>query len=513
MLFQKLRDQYPALFGASFWVTIFILLLALLPLPFGSNRPWASNLYAVLSGLLMIAMLWQQHVSPAPRNLDAPRKRLTAAAVLVSLVAAWAFIQVAPWTPSSWHHPLWMDANQALGTSGGAISLNPGLFPESLLRFLSYIVTFLLAYTACQNAQNAQRLVRVLTIAGVAYALYGIMVESAGSDTILWYKKWAYEGFLTSTFVNKNSYAAYAGLGLLCTMAFLVQHFKNFAMKDDVLAHHSKSAAIFASLSIRDYAYLLLPVVFLAALALTGSRAGVASTILGCIAFAMAYAANKRWRVYQWITLLVVATLLFILFVGIGGEALLLRIDSRVITDDTAMRLTGYQLTLQAIQDNPWFGFGLGTFDLAFRLYRDASLPLWFHHAHNDYLEMIMDLGAPAAMMHFAALAIVISCSFSGIRARRRDGVYPALAIGATVLVATHAFVDFSLHIPAIAATYAALLGLGTAQSFSSRSVVQPVPEWQPIYPSSKKEQRKGSPKPAKASATNDGKRRRKKRR
>jgi hypothetical protein len=55
-----------------------------------------------------------------------------------------------------------------------------------------------------------------------------------------------------------------------------------------------------------------------------------------------------------------------------------------------------------------------------------------------------------------------------GVFQRRRDGIYPAIAVAATVLVGVHAVVDFSLQIPAVAVTYAAILGMGVAQSFST---------------------------------------------
>lgn len=469
MLFEKLQTKLSASHLTFKWTTAFILLLPLLPLPFGMNRPWASDLYAVLCGTLLAAMLWSER-SNTIFSGNPLRNRLWFSAGLVSIVIVWCFFQIIPWSPQAWHHPLWQEASHILGNVNGSISIDPGVFPESLIRFVSYIATFLLAYTAGRDIANARRLVRVLALAGLAYAIYGILAVSAGGDTILWYKKWAYEGFLTSTFVNKNSYAAYAGLSLLCCLTFLHTHFSNFAMKDVVLAHHSKTAAILSSLSIRDYAYLLSPLVLLAALALTGSRAGVASTLCGGIAFVIALAINEKWRFYRWLVLLIVAAILFLSFVSMGGEALLVRIEGQTISDDTAMRLAGYKLVIQALQDNPWLGFGLGTFDSAFRLYRDASLPLWFHHAHNDYLEMMMDLGIPVALALFTAILVVISCTLSGIRTRRRDGVYPALAFGASVLLGTHVLVDFSFHIPAIAATYAALLGVGVAQSVSSRN-------------------------------------------
>ncbi|MCP4196499.1 MAG: hypothetical protein GY762_05045, partial [Proteobacteria bacterium] len=43
-----------------------------------------------------------------------------------------------------------------------------------------------------------------------------------------------------------------------------------------------------------------------------------------------------------------------------------------------------------------------------------------------------------------------------------------ATGLAATTLVSSHALFDFSLQIPAVAITYAAIMGLAVAQSFSS---------------------------------------------
>ena len=160
----------------------------------------------------------------------------------------------------------------------------------------------------------------------------------------------------------------------------------------------------------------------------------------------------------------------FLLFVMIGGHTLVSRFNVENVGQDTAIRMAAYSLTLDAISDNPWFGFGLGTFDTAFRIYRDSSLPVWFHHAHNDYLEMMMDLGIPAALILFAVIGVLISVCVKGVWKRKRDSVYPAVGVAASVLIAVHSLFDFSMHIPAIAALYVALLGLGVGQSWSSRS-------------------------------------------
>lgn len=460
--------EAPVRSSLPLWFLAFILLLVLMPLPFGSNRPWASDLFAILTGLILSFMLWHDHdVLIASGN--APRKRLLFSAVSLTAVIIWAFCQVVPWTPASWHHPLWQEATNVIGSVKSSVSVDTGVFPESLIRFVGYIGCFLIAFVAGRDPIKAKALVKALAITAVVYALYGLIVQSTGSDTILWYKKWSYFDSVTSTFVNKNSYATYAGLGLLCCLVFLYEHFKKITPKDAVLARQSRAVALFASLAMRDYALLIMPLILLAALVLTVSRAGVASSVLGIIVFFLTMALHHKRSAGRWIKIATAGIGLFVLVLGLGGDALLSALADSQMEGDSNARLAGYKLVGQAITANPWLGYGLGTFDSAFRLYRDASLPLWFHHAHNDYLEMAMDLGLPALGLILLSLFSLLSCCLQGLWTRRKNGIYPALALSASFLVGAHAFVDFSLHIPAIAATYAALLGVGVAQSWTTR--------------------------------------------
>lgn len=461
--------QKPFLFKhLPLWFTGFLLLIALCPLPFGANRPWASDLLAALVGLfLLLAALAQP---PLLRfSQEAPQKRLALAASALLLVVLWSIFQTVSWTPTAWHHPIWKEAEGLLGPVRGTISVDPSLFYESLARLLSYIGCFLLALQATRNPDHAKIMVRVLAYAGAAYAAYGLLAQSMGSNTILWYKKWAYEGFLTSTFVNKNSYAAFAGLGLLCCITVLRDRFHKVKIQDEVIAQKSRWVALLSSLQTKDYLAFLPLLTILAALALTGSRAGITSTFIGVLGYVLALAVHKRLKAKQWSLLLGGGLIVFVGFVALGGEALLSRMDQSQVASDAETRMAGYELVGIAISDNPWLGFGLGTFDSAFKLYRDNRLPLWYHHAHNDYLEMVMDLGIPAALLLFLAIGLMVSCCVTGLWARRKGSGFLALAIGASSLVAAHAFVDFSLHIPAIAATYATILGLGVAQSWPTR--------------------------------------------
>ena len=94
--------------------------------------------------------------------------------------------------------------------------------------------------------------------------------------------------------------------------------------------------------------------------------------------------------------------------------------------------------------------------------------------AHNTYLENVLELGIPAASALFGVFVFFLILCAIGIQQRRRDAVYPCVGLAATILVAAHALIDFSLHIPAITATYMLIMGAACAQCWSSRRPVDP---------------------------------------
>ena len=63
------------------------------------------------------------------------------------------------------------------------------------------------------------------------------------------------------------------------------------------------------------------------------------------------------------------------------------------------------------------------------------------------------------------ALMLLWGLCLKGTLTRRRGWLYPFVASGAGVLVALHAVTDFSLLMPSVAMTVAAILGIGCAQS------------------------------------------------
>lgn len=444
-----------------FWATVG--LVVLMPLPLGAVYQWSWALMAFIVGVILAA--WSARVALGRQEATVGLSGVWWLALPFTAAVVWIALQASTWTPASWHHPLWTSTAEALQTNlDGAVSLNPFDGISGLARLLGYAGIFWISLQYCRRAARARQVLLAVTYAGLAYAIYGLIVYISGSETILIFRKPAYFGDLTSTFVNRNSYATYVGLGLLSATGLIL-----------VLVTQSGAAAsardrmlrLFEAVIGRGWPLLVAWLALLVALVLTHSRGGFFSVAVGLVVLLLAAASSRAAgrKVLIAFTGLCVVGVAAVLMVG--GEGLVVRLAQTSL--DLEERPLVYARTLEAMADAGALGTGFGTFEEAFRFYRTSDINGHFNMAHNTYLENALELGWPAAMALFAVFAgFIVTCAI-GIRRRRRDIVYPCVGLAATVLVCLHSAIDFSLQIPAITATYMLIMGAACAQCWSSR--------------------------------------------
>ena len=391
-----------------------------------------------------------------------------------ALAAGWAAIQAMPIAPEALVHPLWSAAGAALGTRlSGTVSLDPPATVSALVRLLAYGGIFWLSLQYCRSPQRARQVLISLALAGLAYGTYGLFVEFSETRMVLWFEKPAYKNSLTSTFINRNSYATYAGLTLLCAIGGFTKLFSGA-----IGEHFSQRERVRGVLDIvtgQGWMTLLASVVIATALLLSESRGGFLSATMGIVALIVAIGATRTAGVRHAVGVALAVFAIGGAFFFFSGEITAARLAETSFQSEE--RLSVYSLTVQAIGDSPLFGTGLGTFEQVFRMYRDENVLHVFDKAHNTYLELALELGVPAALLLVSSVIALFARCIVGVRNRRRDSIYPCIGIAATVAVATHSLVDFSLQIPAVAATYALLMGAAVGQSWSSYDRPTPAAE------------------------------------
>ena len=111
-----------------------------------------------------------------------------------------------------------------------------------------------------------------------------------------------------------------------------------------------------------------------------------------------------------------------------------------------------------AIEQFGWAGAGIGTFEPVFKTVETLGLlgPHFINHAHNDYLEFVLEAGALGVLLIGFYLAIFALACWNVLRAPR--GTPHALAYAGLVsiiLLMIHSLVDYPLRTPLLSTLFA----------------------------------------------------------
>ena len=445
----------------------FIVSLAMTPFWLGGNRLIAWGLHAILFSVIVIALEMSLLLSRERHPVGLYYLRTPV--LLVGSAVLWMIIQASGIVPDSWKHPIWAIASGALGeTIPGSISVNRELTVIALVRLFTAFAVFWVSLQLCRNAGRANRMLFHFTIIGCIYAAYGIFALALAPNTILWFEKTDYVGYVTATFINRNSFASFAGVMLIAAIGVTIRLFRRKV--DTIGAGWRLQLSKAIEATGRQGVFLLMMIFTLVlALLLSGSRAGITSTALGIFVLViLVIAREERRRSGQIGTILTACAVIIGVFLAYG-DVFVGRLDS--LAEDAGGRVAAYRITVASIRDAPILGFGYGTFQDVFPMYRDGSVGLWgsWDKAHNTYLEIFQGLGLLFGGAYLAGIGFLLWRCVQASLLRHRTSTVPIVVVSASVLLGVHAMVDFSLQIQAITLIWSALLGAGVAQSWSSR--------------------------------------------
>lgn len=191
---------------------------------------------------------------------------------------------------------------------------------------------------------------------------------------------------------------------------------------------------------------------------LNGSRAAIGLLLPVTIATVSMLPAAVRWRGPA-----LAASILSL----IAGVALILGnpITSEEFTPDAPPSATTrgeiWTTATQAIYDNFPVGTGLGTFQNVYHLYErpDQVSREYVNHAHNEYLELAIELGAGGILLMALFLGWWIITTVR-IWKSISSSQFTKAATVVTGAILAHSLVDFPLRTGAISAIFGACVGL-----------------------------------------------------
>lgn len=385
---------------------IVLAIIATIPLVFGAVHPVLTGCYTFL--LLVVLGGWLL--------LNPPEKKasVTLTSLLPLFVILWVALQSLPLPIEvveflSPHRAERVSmVNSLAGTNQQFITLSEGgtggLYKALFLfSFLIYYQT--LKRLLAQNHSFLNTLVMVIAAVGVLEAFYGLFQFISPQVGILWL---AIKGRAAhGTIIYKNQYASF--LNMIWPLALASG--LCFFLKKKKRSTHKNAASIFqvtlkelADTKIRAILYLFAAALMWLAVLFSLSRGGILAMGLVAISFTFLLPFSKTKKL--------ACLLAFIVFVGSYGA--ILGLDT-VVSRFNSMGSSGtarfdiYISSMTMLMDHWLTGIGMEAYTLLSPIYlKGFPANIHFDRVHNEYLELLIELGIPVAVMLFLWLALTL---------------------------------------------------------------------------------------------------------
>ncbi|MGV8833383.1 MAG: O-antigen ligase family protein [Devosia sp.] len=433
------------------WVMLAILVLA--PIPFGSTRAFFWGLFAFVVGIW--AFIYTISLVFIHQEIRVSIAKFTPPLLLMALFCGWMIVQLLPLglVPVRFSDGF----IQPVAT----ISIAPDATVLALIRHLTYALFFFLMVQATANETRRRTMFSVILAVIVAYGVYGLVSLQAG-DTILGLEKWAYSGYATGTFINRNSFATFLAMGGTLAAARLGKLLADASRQhpNDGMVRNLRSDLLIYGMA---YAFLMVVVVS------TGSRMGLFVLLVGGgISATIPLRRAKRLSILALVVPVSLAAMGMIMIVFGGG--LLDRLGS--IETNSDIRSDLYRQVWELIMQRPLTGFGAGSFEIAFPIVHLApvSSDLVWSKAHNTYLALWAETGLVFGSLPLIALGLIGARLITAVVRKRGNVETQAIALGVLSIGAIHSMVDFSLEIPAVTFVFLALLAAGASSTVNLKA-------------------------------------------
>ena len=179
--------------------------------------------------------------------------------------------------------------------------------------------------------------------------------------------------------------------------------------------------------------------------------------------------ANRR----KYLPVVSVAGIVFLGLIYLPTDALIARFSDLTKAEglNADTRALIWRESLSLARDFPVFGCGLGGFESCFLRYKTAAPMGTVSYAHNDYLQILAEMGVLAfGAGLLLAFGILRTAVRNAIHAASADERYLSVACAAAlVAILLHSTVDFNLYRPANATAVAWIAGIAMSVRPSKR--------------------------------------------
>ncbi|MCI0469170.1 MAG: O-antigen ligase family protein [Nitrospirae bacterium] len=400
---------------------------------FGAVENWSIAVIGILTAASFIFFIF---------SLKSDSEQLSGFKIIIAfviLLAVYPLLQLIPLPVSliSIFHPLFKDIINILpevNQSYHSLSIYPFATEMELSRNIIYLMVFSMAALGLRDRNNMHNILKAIVIFGFILSIFGILQKAAWNGKIYWFRELTQGGVPFGPFVNRNHFAGFIGMILPLSLGI------GFISRDPN----------------KKVMYIFFSVVMGIALFFSLSRGGIVSFFASMIMFSfIVFAKTLSTRRLVPIVMFLVALFSYLIYLGV--TPIIDRFSQTDIANE--QRLLVWQGTYTAIKDYAFFGSGLGTYRYVFKIYQPDNIAGYYDHAHNDYLELLLEAGIVGAAIVFLFIAYILRMLLRVDLTTRRNYL-TAGYISSLTAIAAHSIVDFNLHIPSNALLLSLILGI-----------------------------------------------------
>lgn len=369
--------------------------------------------------------------------------------ILLAGVVLLVVLQFIPLPPSVWgalpgrRELIEMYAQSGVAAPWASLAIRQGEAARSALAILPGIAMLLAVIGLGSDAR--QKLVFIVIAAALINAPLGMLQVLGGADSPLYFFEVTNLGSAVGFFANRNHYAAM----FFCTLPLTVAVFAS--KKELAGAPMWVIGGVCAS-------------IILLGLSISGSRSAL---ILGGVAVMASVLYVARTQIgellrgrYAWVTIGVSAVILLPVAFGVGLLTILQRFDVEDLAEDG--RWTFARVTMDALRSYFPVGAGLGSFQQLYQIREpaDAVISPIVNHAHNDWLEIGLEMGLPAWALAAGFMLWLGKSLYSQVGGDSLDSRLARAGLLAIALLAIHSIWDYPLRTIALMALFGLCCGL-----------------------------------------------------
>lgn len=426
------------------------MLLFWLPIPLGSNRPWAWSIAECVIALQTLLLIANSNITGSWRQLQQVKYllgplvlfQLWTALQLLALPLDWLQL-IAPFSADVYQSTLTSTAN--VNPLSAPVSIDPAQTQIALRKGICYCLFVMNLTLLITHRHRLNLLCICIVTAGTCQAFYGTMQALVGGETSL---VWGLpnSSSATGSFVYRNHFANFLLLCLSVGSGLLVTQL--YRSRASSLSEHINRllATLLGSKIIIRLALVIMVIALVMSRSRMGNSAFFAATIMTSVLALMVYRQRPQAFTIFILSLLAIDTLIVGSWFGL--EQVKQRLEATVLSQEIRVDVIAW--TQELVQQTLWTGSGGGSFYTIFPAYQQANVP-FFDHAHNEYLQFVIENGVIAS----ALLGIAVFASLlQTLRTQylRQSNFMKGIAFGCAMAIIgmmIHISVDFNLQSPA----------------------------------------------------------------